>query len=133
MQMKKTKQKGKTQIINKLKYINIIQIQLFYEVDTSLYRPKRCISTEDVYNFVRAGKFFSFFLELYKNKFKNLIRISKFKFSFRGLSFQFDLYLAMININKMVFQVHKVLHNIFLLLKIDFIFFQNFHKTHLFI
>ena len=29
--------------------INIIQIQpSFYEVDTSLYRPKRCISTEDV-------------------------------------------------------------------------------------
>jgi hypothetical protein len=27
---------------------NIIQIQPFYEVDTSLYRPKRCISTEDV-------------------------------------------------------------------------------------
>ena len=27
---------------------NIIQIQSFYEVDTSLYRPKRCISIEDV-------------------------------------------------------------------------------------
>ena len=26
----------------------IIQIQPFYEVDTSLYRPKICISTEDV-------------------------------------------------------------------------------------
>jgi hypothetical protein len=25
-----------------------MQIQPFYEVDTSLYRPKRCISTEDV-------------------------------------------------------------------------------------
>jgi hypothetical protein len=25
-----------------------IQIQPFYEVDTSLYRPKRCISIEDV-------------------------------------------------------------------------------------
>ena len=29
--------------------------------------------------------FFSFYLELYKNKFKNLIRTSKLKFSFRGL------------------------------------------------
>jgi hypothetical protein len=28
--------------------LDIIQIQPFYEVDTSLYRPKRCISTEDV-------------------------------------------------------------------------------------
>ena len=28
--------------------INSIQIQPFYEVDTSLYRPKRCISTADV-------------------------------------------------------------------------------------
>ena len=28
----------------------------------------------------------SFYLELYKNKFKNLIRTSKFIFSFRGLS-----------------------------------------------
>jgi hypothetical protein len=27
---------------------NIIQIQPFYEVDASLYRPKRYISTEDV-------------------------------------------------------------------------------------
>jgi hypothetical protein len=29
--------------------VNIIQIQPFYEVDTSLYRPKRCILTEDVF------------------------------------------------------------------------------------
>jgi hypothetical protein len=28
--------------------VNIIQIQPFYEVDTSLYRPKRCISTKDI-------------------------------------------------------------------------------------
>ena len=27
---------------------NTIQIQPFYEVDTCLYRPKRCISTKDV-------------------------------------------------------------------------------------
>ena len=31
--------------LNKSYYI---QIQPFYEVDTSLYRPKGCISTEDV-------------------------------------------------------------------------------------
>jgi hypothetical protein len=30
-------------------------------------------------------KFFRFCLELHKNKCKNLIRTSKFKFSFRGL------------------------------------------------
>jgi hypothetical protein len=34
---------------------------------------------------LQAIKFFSFFEELYKNKLKNLIRTSKFKFSFRGL------------------------------------------------
>ena len=37
---------------------NIIQIQPFYEVDTSLCRPKRCISTENVvrgrYNISRS-------------------------------------------------------------------------------
>ena len=32
-----------------------------------------------------SGNFFSFYLELYKNKFKNLISTSKFKLSFRGL------------------------------------------------
>jgi len=43
----------------------------------------------DQQNFVRTSKFFSFYLELhvYKNKFKNLIRTSKFKFSFHFLSF----------------------------------------------
>jgi hypothetical protein len=30
--------------------------------------------------------FFSFYLELYKNKFKTMIRTSKFTFSFRGLA-----------------------------------------------
>jgi hypothetical protein len=37
--------------------------------------------------FIRTSKLFSFYLELYKNKFSNLIRSSKFnfKFSFRGL------------------------------------------------
>jgi hypothetical protein len=33
----------------------------------------------------KTSKFYSFYLELYKNKFKNLIRTSKFKFSFGGL------------------------------------------------
>ena len=39
------------------------------------------------YNFVWTSKFFSFYLELYKNKFKNLIRTSTciFKCSFLGL------------------------------------------------
>ena len=41
---------------------------------------------QDQQNFVRTSKFFSFYLELYKYKFKNLIRTSKFKFSFRALS-----------------------------------------------
>ena len=36
-------------------------------------------------NFVRTSNFFGFLKELYKNKFKNLIRTSKFKLSFRGL------------------------------------------------
>ena len=43
--------------------------------------------TQNQKNFVRTSKFFSFCLELqkYKNKFKNLILTSKFKFSFRGM------------------------------------------------
>ena len=40
---------------------------------------------QDQLNFVRTSTFFRFHLELYKNKFKNLIRTSKFEFSFRGL------------------------------------------------
>ena len=36
-------------------------------------------------NFVQTCKSFSFYLDIYKNKFKNLIWTSKFKFSFRGL------------------------------------------------
>ena len=35
--------------------------------------------------FVRTRSFFSFYLELYKNQFKNLIRTSKLKCSFQGL------------------------------------------------
>ena len=38
-------------------------------------------------NCVRTSIFFSFYLEVYKNKFKNLIWPSKFKFSFRGLQY----------------------------------------------
>jgi hypothetical protein len=37
----------------------------------------------DQSNFVWTSKFFSFYLELYKNKLKNLIQTSKFKYSFR--------------------------------------------------
>jgi len=42
---------------------------------------------QDQQNFVRTIKFFSFYLELYKNNFKNLIQTSKFIyiFSFREL------------------------------------------------
>ena len=36
-------------------------------------------------NFVRTSKFFSFYLELYIDKFKNLIWTSKLKFSFHGV------------------------------------------------
>jgi hypothetical protein len=36
-------------------------------------------------NLIRTSKFFSFYFELYQNKFKNLIQTSKFKFSFWGL------------------------------------------------
>jgi hypothetical protein len=39
---------------------------------------------QDQYNFVWTSKFFNFYLELYKNKFKNLIQTSKFKFSFQA-------------------------------------------------
>ena len=44
-------------------------------------------SAQDQQNFVRTSKFFSFYLVLYKNKFKNLIQTSKFIyiFSFREL------------------------------------------------
>jgi hypothetical protein len=53
------------------------------------YKPILTISTgftaQDQLNFVQTSKFFSFYLGLYKNKFKNLIRTSKFKFSVRGL------------------------------------------------
>jgi len=53
------------------------------------YKPVFMMSTgspaQDQLNFVQTSKFFSFYLELYKNKFKNLIQTSKFKFSFRGL------------------------------------------------
>jgi len=40
---------------------------------------------QDQQNFVWTSRLFSFYLELYKNKFKNLNRTSKFKFSFHGL------------------------------------------------
>ena len=40
---------------------------------------------QDQYNFVRTSQFYSFYLELNKNKFNNLIPTSKLKFSFRGL------------------------------------------------
>jgi hypothetical protein len=56
---------------------------------TPLIRPQWA-PAQDRQNFVQACKFFSFYLELhtlyvYKNKFKNLIRTSIFKFSFQGL------------------------------------------------
>jgi hypothetical protein len=41
--------------------------------------------SQDQKNFVWTSKFFSFYLELYINKLRNLIQTSKFKFSFRGL------------------------------------------------
>ena len=52
-----------------------------HEHRSSVLRPK---------NFAQTSKFFSFYLELhvlhgYQNKLQNLIRTSKFKFSFRGL------------------------------------------------
>ena len=43
---------------------------------------------QDQKKFVRTSKYFNFYLELYKNKFKNLILTSKFKFSFRGLGIE---------------------------------------------
>ena len=36
----------------------------------------------DQLNFVQTSKFFSFYLKVYKSNLKNLIRTSKFKFSF---------------------------------------------------
>ena len=39
---------------------------------------------QDQQNFVWTSQFFSFYLQLYKNEFKNLIRTSKFKFSYKN-------------------------------------------------
>jgi hypothetical protein len=49
--------------------------------------PERVPPAQDQQNFVRTSKFFSFYLVLFKNKFKNLIQTSKFIyiFSFREL------------------------------------------------
>ena len=44
-------------------------------------------SAQDQENFVRTNKFFIFLKNYIKDKFKDLIRISKFKFSFQGLHF----------------------------------------------
>ena len=53
------------------------------------YKPVLMMNTgspaQDQFNFVQTSKYFSFSLELYKDKFKNLIQTSKFKFSFQGL------------------------------------------------
>jgi hypothetical protein len=43
-----------------------------------------CPPAQDQVNFVRTSTFFSIYLDIY-NKFKNLIRTCKFKFSFIGL------------------------------------------------
>jgi hypothetical protein len=40
---------------------------------------------QDQQNFVWTSKFVSFYLKLYKNKFKNFIRTSKFTFTFQEL------------------------------------------------
>jgi len=54
-----------------------------------LYTVVLTISTgppdKDEENFVWTSKFLSFYLDICKNKFKNLIWTGKFKFSFQGL------------------------------------------------
>ena len=53
--------------------------------DTTVLMMSSGPPAKDQYNFVRTSKIFRFYLELYKNKFKNLNWTSKFKISFRGL------------------------------------------------
>ena len=65
----------------------------------SVLRPKTsqtlfCPPAQDQSNFVRTSQFFSFYLELYKNKFKKLIQTSKLKILFRGLIFHSIKYLS---------------------------------------
>jgi hypothetical protein len=43
---------------------------------------------QDQQNFVQTSKFFSFYLELYKNKSQEFDSTSKFKFSFRKLNYR---------------------------------------------
>jgi hypothetical protein len=81
---------------NKKRYI----FDLPYNINTRVYKCSTCMyyismvsRPHDEHrsfgprreNFVRTSNFFGFLKELYKNKFKNLIRTSKFKLSFRGL------------------------------------------------
>jgi hypothetical protein len=40
---------------------------------------------QDQYYFVQTSKFVTFYLEIHKNEFKNLIWTSKFKFAFQEL------------------------------------------------
>ena len=58
--------------------VKLVWTSKFFSFDLELYKNK-------FKNLIRTSKFFSFYLELYKDKFKNLIGTSKFKFSFWGL------------------------------------------------
>jgi hypothetical protein len=60
---------------------------MFWHNNGTILTMSTCPLNQDQLNFVWTSKFFSFYLELpvYKNKFKNLVRTSNFKFLFRGL------------------------------------------------
>ena len=65
-------------IVNYIMYNFVVENQLY---ENPLVSPH----DEHWYSCPRPVNVLSFYLELYKNKFKNLSQTSKFKFSFRGL------------------------------------------------
>ena len=80
-------------------YTNILFREFLYLFKTIFFKDCTVLLPYDEHQafrpktvkLVRTSKFCSFYLELqnvYKNKFKNLIRTSKFQFSFWGLCFK---------------------------------------------
>ena len=63
---------------------HILLAAIFVCFHTMLLIIKQSLQWVQVFR-PKISKFFSFYLELYKIKFKNLIRTGKLKFSFRGL------------------------------------------------
>jgi hypothetical protein len=65
--------------------VNIIQSKAWGGMITPVLTMSTAAPDQDQSNIVWTSKFFSFYLDIYKNELKNLIRTSKFKFSLRGL------------------------------------------------